>query len=186
MCFAKILNVMFVCGAEAFRNEAVKQLSDRIFGREEEHSFSGAIKEDDALLVINRDDGVHSRADYTGKLLLAAAQFLFGLLGLRNVRDGNESQRLAVRFVDDAPTVTEYSPPILIDTPDAGFVVGQVFAGNDPSQRPLFQLQHGAIEARQLKDLLKLGKLQQTLLHAGEAKHFQPSLVPVNQLSIEV
>src|SRR5258707_5568046 len=138
MRFAEILNMMFVSGAEAFRNEAVERLSDRIFRRKEEHLFSAAVEEDNALLVINGDDRIHGRADYTGKLLLAAAQFLLSLLGLRDVGDGDESQWLAVRFFDNGSAVTEYAAPIHIDTPHANMVVGQVFTVDYSRQGPLF------------------------------------------------
>ena len=69
--------------AEAFGDEAVERLPDGLIGRTEKHSLSSAIEDEDALLAVNRDDGVHCRIDDPGQPSLALAQRLPGLPAVR-------------------------------------------------------------------------------------------------------
>ena len=69
-----------MAGPEAFGDEAVERLANDFTGRTEKHSLSGAIEQEDALLAVDRDDGVHRRIDDSGQSRLAVVQSRFGLL----------------------------------------------------------------------------------------------------------
>jgi hypothetical protein len=58
--------VLAVYFPEAFGEEAIQGLSDGLGGRTAKHPFRGGVEQDDAVLRIDGDDGVHRRGEDAG------------------------------------------------------------------------------------------------------------------------
>src|SRR5260221_875440 len=58
-------------GAESPRNEAIERLAERFSGRGAERLFRRAVEHENTLVLVDGDDGVHSRADDAGEQRLA-------------------------------------------------------------------------------------------------------------------
>src|SRR5215208_1971496 len=52
------------------RDETIEQLAARAAGRAAEHALGGSVPDRDALVVVNRNDRIHSRVDDAGQLRL--------------------------------------------------------------------------------------------------------------------
>jgi hypothetical protein len=82
---------------ESLWNELVESLPKRILCRAPEDLLSGSVEDDDLLIVIDRNDAVHRRTDYSEQSLLAIPKRLVSPLVLRNVHNrAFDSARLVV------------------------------------------------------------------------------------------
>src|SRR4029077_7483924 len=61
---------------EAFRDEAADVSADRVASLTGEHLFRGRVENDDPLILVDGDDGVHGRLDNTLQAVLALPKLL--------------------------------------------------------------------------------------------------------------
>ena len=91
---AEVANQPGVRGANRVRQEAVQRLAERVPGGTAEHLFGGLVEDDDALALVEGDDGIHGRSHDAGKALGADAQLFFALpaLALHAAEHGSAKQ----------------------------------------------------------------------------------------------
>jgi hypothetical protein len=71
---AKFSNMLLMCAAESRRQESLQGRPDGIGGGATKHSFGGGIKEGDALVFVDGQDGIHCGIDDASHALLARPQ----------------------------------------------------------------------------------------------------------------